>query len=284
MPPRLEAAATLNRGGRTAQQDALLLLDPAAPSDPPSTSASSEKLLCAVADGMGGHAGGAEASAAAISALRRNADGISANFEAAAEAILQDMRQSISDLSRHDADLAEMGTTVVATWITTERLVWMSVGDSLLYLLRDGRLRRLNEDHSERSSDGGDTMLRSAVTAVAPAEIDVTSAGIGLQEGDLVLLASDGLLTLSPETTEACLRQLGHARVETAVHALMNRVIDAGRTDQDNLALILVRVTGEQKQIRHSGRFAKIFLAVLGVAGAVLFFTAILLIAMGSSL
>jgi protein phosphatase len=115
--------------------------------------------LYVVADGMGGHQGGEVASETAVRTMRESfvestPDGL---LEAAHEA-----NDAVIDRASDDPDLRGMGTTLVAIAPTAdgEAVAWINVGDSRLYLLRDGELVQVSEDHS---------LVQEAVRASHPA-------------------------------------------------------------------------------------------------------------------
>ena len=103
-----------------------------------------------VADGMGGHAAGNVASNMAVQTFNRH---LSKNFpndnvaNILYEAVLQ-ANGSITATVAETAALKGMGCTLVACVIEGEDLRWVSVGDSHLYLLRDGEITKKNADHS----------------------------------------------------------------------------------------------------------------------------------------
>jgi serine/threonine protein phosphatase PrpC len=213
------------------------------------------RLLAVVADGMGGHAGGAIASQLAIDAFiaiaedgtlpvaQRLSDGLSAATEA------------IAARARRDATLLEMGSTLVAVIVEDGALHWISVGDSPFWL-HDGRaLARLNADHSMRPvieemiADGRLTeamaarhpsrnALRSVLTLQPPAMIDTGTLALP-QSGVTLLLASDGIETLNDATIDRTLQRA--ARPEDAVEALLAAIERAAEPWQDNTTVIVLR-------------------------------------------
>jgi protein phosphatase len=107
--------------------------------------------LCAVADGLGGHAGGAEASRTALEALWRELLGSAASIDDLAAAVRRAVL-SAGDAVRQAAaaqkGLRDMGTTVVGIAIRGDELCGFNVGDSRLYRLRDGAMKQVSLDHT----------------------------------------------------------------------------------------------------------------------------------------
>ncbi len=209
-----------------------------------------------VADGMGGHAAGDVASQAAVR-----------GFLAAYGTRGQPRDRLRSGLDRANAAIAEetgshpewggMGTTLVAAAVAEAGLQWISVGDSLLYLFRDGKLERLNEDHSMRPviaelRDRGDpeadhyrpNQLRSVLMGDEIAKIDAPEEPCPLKAGDFVLLATDGLETLSDEEIASLLAR-NAAGPAAACRALLAAVEAKEHPRQDNTSLFVVEVEAD---------------------------------------
>ena len=160
--------------------------------------------LVAVADGMGGHRAGEVASATALEALR------------AAVAAGQPLRKAIEgandavlEKSESDHELHGMGTTLTAGMLGTDGSLTVGhVGDSRAYLIRDGELSQITEDHSlvEEMVRAGELTpeqaevhpQRSIITRALGIDpvVDVDLYPIQLRAGDRVLLCSDGLTTM----------------------------------------------------------------------------------------
>jgi protein phosphatase len=107
------------------------------------------RFLYAVADGLGGHAGGEFASAAVIDALCSSdalvpvaelAEKLGRAIDAANSRLLREVERR--------PDLAGMGTTLTALLWSGDRVLVAHIGDSRAYLLREGRLRQITEDHA----------------------------------------------------------------------------------------------------------------------------------------
>ena len=249
------------QGDRNYQEDdfsiSLLSQDPA--------SLDEDRLLLVLADGMGGHAGGAVASETVVKAFRegfnRNSAGIAERFGAGIETANSAVRKK----QQADPNLSEMGCTLVVALVAGSTLYWTSVGDSILWLCRQGRLQRLNADHSmkpllldlvelgrmteeEALSDSRINQLRSAIFGEEVPLIDMHADGFPLERGDLVLLASDGLETLSEEGITDVIRA-GAGDTGEIVNALLDAVALAGVRGQDNTTALAYRVGQGQESL-----------------------------------
>ena len=103
-----------------------------------------------LADGMGGHAGGAVASETVIRAFPEGFEETEGSLAARFNAGVDSANRSVREKQLADPALADMGTTLLAAVVIGATLYWVSVGDSPLWLCREGRLSRLNADHSMR--------------------------------------------------------------------------------------------------------------------------------------
>jgi serine/threonine protein phosphatase PrpC len=210
-----------------------------------------EVTAFAVADGMGGHAGGEIASAAAVESLRH-----SLATTSTAEGLLEALREAnraVSAAGADDPDLAGMGTTaVVAVLVGTEagdRLLVANVGDSRAYLFHDGILRQVTDDHSmvgELLREGAITEEEAAhhpqrhvitrVLGTSP-EVDVDLFELRLDEGDRVVLCSDGLS--NEVSDEEIVRVLRTTRDPTAAAEDLVRRANA-HGGNDNVSVVVV--------------------------------------------
>jgi len=174
-----------------------------------------EQLGCfALADGAGGHEGGAEASRAVVSEVLRT-------FQAAPVARCMDAawpiavaRDALTTARQHHPDCTQMNTTVAVLLLNTAtgRATWCQLGDSRIYLFRHGRAHQLSHDHSilQAMRDAGlvQTDLAAPATrntlyaAVGSSETPPTAvcdAPLTVSQGDVFLLCSDGFWDLVPE-------------------------------------------------------------------------------------
>ena len=180
--------------------------------------------LFAVADGMGGHAGGEVAARVAIDTLeaefRRNP-----TSEGLVEAVRK-ANLAVWERGRDDAEVHGMGTTVTTTALVAtdhgDRLVLANVGDSRAYRMRAGRLDQLTHDHSVAEELVSRGELSEAEAAIHPhrhiltrvlgggPDVDVDAWEIHPQQGDRYLLCSDGLSNeVSPDRIAGVLGRAG---------------------------------------------------------------------------
>ena len=227
-----------------------------------------QSLLAVLADGMGGHAGGYHASHIACGAFQDaflKGDRAAGRAPRSSEDYRKWLREGLVASNREIAsrvqqngDLQGMGCTLVGARFGARGLLWISVGDSPLYLVRRGEVKQLNEDHSlgsyldaavargemsrdEASKHPQRNALRSAVTGAKIDHYDSRQDFLALQPGDLVILASDGIKTLSvPEIGEVVSRsaKLGaRAVAESLVGAVKAKALP----HQDNTTVMVVR-------------------------------------------
>ena len=161
--------------------------------------------VCAVTDGMGGYSGGEIASTYAVDEIREYLASLeSVGQQDLCDAIIHANQRIVNRVASEER-LAGMGTTAVVTAIKDNQLYWASVGDSRLYVYRDGLLKQITTDHSmvqELLTAGEitkDEMLshpqRNLLTrAVGVDEVLEVDSGIeSILPGDRILLCTDGL-------------------------------------------------------------------------------------------
>lgn len=203
-----------------------------------------------LADGMGGAQSGEVASQIVVDAFARGLPA-AATAEERLSMVVQRANKEIHSRSQNEIENAGMGTTVTAAYLDADAVVLAHVGDSRAYLLRDGELTRLTEDHSlvEELLRGGklteeqalDHPQRSVITRALGIEpiVEIDTWTYPVRPGDVVLLCSDGLTDMLPE------QQIEETLVEapdlsTAADLLINAANDAG--GRDNITVVLFRV------------------------------------------
>ena len=256
-----DTASRQSQGARPYQEDAAAVWPGSDPmvAELPSTPPADTRLLAVLADGMGGHAGGALASNLACTAfLARYVEG-DADIVQRLALSLDEANSAIAQRVDDEPGLQGMGSTFVALAFGPESAHWISVGDSPLYLFRRGELARLNEDHSlaplldklvasgklapeAAKTDPRRHYLRSAVTGEDLDLIDASERPLVLERGDLLVLASDGLLTLTDDEIGRVLQGFQMESVDAIADALMRGVMAVGDPHQDNTSVIVVRV------------------------------------------
>ena len=213
-------------------------------------------VLMVLADGMGGEAGGALASRCVVEAFVHRFGQLPGTTATRLNACLDLASDALESQVRAEPELEGMGSTVVAALYDGHSLTWLSVGDSPMWMFADGRLTRLNADHSmapvldrmaetgelsprEALSDERRHMLRSAVTGEEVELIDCAQRSCRLERGEYLVLASDGLETLAVHQIE---RLLGEAESDAnrAADALISAVRAANRPHQDNVTLLVL--------------------------------------------
>jgi protein phosphatase len=210
--------------------------------------------LFVVADGMGGAQAGEVASRMAVDSFRHGLDDASTP-EAGLATLALAANSRIHELSHSNAEHAGMGTTLTAVYVGEREIAIAHVGDSRAYVLRDGELLRLTDDHSlvdELMRQGRLTPeeavehpQRSVITRALGPEgtVDVDTRSFRARAGDVYLLCSDGLTTmLSEEEIADVLR--GHDRLRDAGEALIAAANEAG--GRDNITVVLLRLEDVQ--------------------------------------
>lgn len=207
--------------------------------------------LWAVADGMGGHEGGAAAADLVVDSLAAIRDG-DLPAEALEEAI--EAANAAVRAAARARGARTMGATVVALYIVhgIAHVAW--AGDSRAYLVRGRRLRMITHDHTvvQDMVDRGEIGLDEAeghpeahiiTRAVGAAdEIEVDHAAVPLVLGDRLLLCSDGLPRCVYESViESLATQPGSAQM--ACEALIRRALEEGAPD--NVSVIVVDLMAE---------------------------------------
>lgn len=264
---RFDVATAAIKGGRDYQEDSLIASFPQG----------QETGFAVLADGMGGHLSGDVASALVMSevfsriklkemVLDKQITDISALLHNTTTAANARITQHIEETPETHG----MGSTLLATVIRGDELYWVSVGDSPLFLFRDGELRQLNQDHSMapqidmmvkvgamdpevgRNHPDRNT-LTSAIAGVAIDKIDCPDEPTTVLPGDIIIVASDGLQFLSNEEITAILQKTQGARSSDISHALLKAIEDLNDPDQDNTAFTIIKL-GECKQATQPAR------------------------------
>jgi protein phosphatase len=221
--------------------------------------------LFLVADGMGGHAAGEIASRIAVDSISefilhtREDDGTwphayDEHFRRTTNRLMAALRLAntrVLEAMRKDARLRGMGTTVVACMADGDTISVAHVGDSRAYLIRDGEISRLTNDHSwvfEQVQAGMLTEaeaekhpLRNVITRALGGALSVTpdAAEVESRAGDVYLLCSDGLTGMVPEEEILKVVTESDGDLKRACQALIEAANEHGGLD--NVTAVLVR-------------------------------------------
>jgi PPM family protein phosphatase len=228
-----------------------------------------EQSLFVVADGMGGHAAGEVASRVAVEAINEfvcltSGDeditwpfGLDENVSFDGNRLksaIQYANRKVLEATRERKEYLGMATTVVAVLVDGDAANLAHVGDSRVYLVRQGALTQLTSDHSwvnEQLESGilspdqaRSHPLRNVVTRAlgGKPELSVDLQEHKAQPGDVLLLCSDGLTTMVPD--DDILKVVGDASgdIEAAARALVEEA--NGRGGEDNITVLLIKFEG----------------------------------------
>lgn len=209
--------------------------------------------LLIVADGMGGYKAGEVASHLAVETCLQQLQNLPADVDKpqALQQAVEYANQAIHDAAEMSDDLAGMGTTLVLAWLQDDHLWGAYIGDSRLYLYRQGQLQALTSDHTviqEIIDTGAFPDIESAQRAgVNPNiltralgvefEIEVTLFDTRLLPDDQLLLCADGLSSMLSDAEILEILQNADHDVHKAADNLLDSALLKGGTD--NITLIL---------------------------------------------
>lgn len=227
--------------------------------------------LYLVADGMGGHAAGEVASATAVEVIQAHVESRKAVLQSFSETgkgrgeILQLLEDAVRHACRaiynkaqNNPDQRGMGTTVSALVLTPTRGFIAHVGDSRVYVLRQGEVIQLTEDHSLISelvrrgkltpAEAEKAAYKNAVTRAVGvyADVQVDTLDLELAAGDTFVICSDGL---SGHLREP--RELADVVETHGVNAAAKAFIDLAnnRGGSDNITAVLARVNAQRGEM-----------------------------------
>lgn len=233
-----------NIGKREQQKDSLGVADTA------------DGVFAVIADGMGGLSDGDKVSQKIVMTMLQDAapmpgDGRTPGlFEMVAHAN-EEVNRMLGVQNQYQS-----GSTVVAVMACPESFTWVSVGDSRICLYRNGRLIQLNREHTYEAE-----LLQQAVNQEISFEearrhpkrrgltsfigmgklkyIDGSARGVPVQEGDMLLLMSDGVFhTLSEQEICDIIQSCGDCRQAAA--AMEKRILEYQKPKQDNFTAIIL--------------------------------------------
>lgn len=251
-----QAASALSVGMRDHQEDAVI-------SDFP---LGTDMGLTVLADGMGGHAAGDIASKIVMTEVyselkfqSTSPEEMASNMSSVLLGAASNANECLREHVAANPSASGMGATLVAAVIYNSQLSWISIGDSPLYLFRDGKLRQLNEDHSMAPQIdfmvesglmdvevGRDHPDRNCLTSVLAGEeiarIDCPARPIDLMDGDILLVSSDGLQFLGNDGIEATLAEMVESDAADIAAQFLDQIETLNDPYQDNVSMTVVKI------------------------------------------
>src|SRR5437868_652569 len=217
-----------------------------------------DERLFAVADGVGGHKAGEVASQTAVETLQREFT------EPTTDALIDAVKtanRTVWNLAETNSDQRGMGTTLTAIALVDDgaeqRLAIVNVGDSRAYLLQQGELEQLTEDHSLVEQLVREGQLTPEEAQVHPQrsiitralgldpEVEVDSWELTPYRGDRILLCSDGLTNeVTDDEIASTLRTVSDPN--EAARQLIQEARDHGGSD--NITCVIVDVVDDDNR------------------------------------
>lgn len=246
---KIVAKACTEIGTRTYQQDCFKIVE------------GTVGTMAVVCDGMGGLQGGEIASEKAVEEITKaflNKDKI----EDIPTFLLDEARKMdliVFNLTDDDGNKLEAGTTVVAIIAVDDLLYWLSVGDSKIYIVRGSEMICVTREHNYRLQldkqlqsgiideeayyDGEKQWeaLTSYLGMNGLAMLDLTQVPFQMQQGDRVVLCSDGVYKVLSD--EILIKILTENPIDSqeAANAVVNAVLQSGKKNLDNTTIIVGR-------------------------------------------
>lgn len=259
-------ASRASQGGRAYQEDAAAVWPGQGSLVPRGALPAGADLVAVLADGMGGHAAGDVASTLVCGMFLEAFGTEDSSEESITDRLTRALEAANSAIRRKtekNPALSGMGATLVALALSgSGRAEWISVGDSPLYIWRGGDMVRLNQDHSlaplldqmvadgkmtfaQAQSDPRRHYLRSAVTGEDLDLVDIADTPLPLHPGDVLIAASDGLLTLEEDEIRRITSAYAPEGPGAVADALLRAVDAEGVAHQDNTTVIVVQAAAE---------------------------------------
>ena len=250
-----DSASVLSLGQRDHQEDALAIDFPIG----------ANFGFAVLADGMGGHAAGDVASKIVVTEVFSELMFQSSDVEAMTSDIGEVLRNAayaanecVRAHTETNPETGGMGSTLLAPVIDNNKLYWISIGDSPLLLFRGGKLTQLNEDHSMAPQI--DLMVaagaltedaaanhpdRNALTSVLFGDeieaIDCRDEPYMLEDGDLLIAASDGLQFLENEEIVEILKRNLARPAAIIARELLAALEELDDPAQDNVSFTVIK-------------------------------------------
>ena len=218
--------------------------------------------IAVICDGMGGLASGAEASRTAVNYIAGELHRINSieTPEPEMESIVERADKLISEMTDETGNHIKSGTTVAAVLIKKNRLHWVSVGDSKIYILKNGALQCVTEQHNYRylseqkrydSTFRFDPNVRqdalvSYIGAGNLPYIDLSPPNMILDDGDMIMLCSDGLYNALSEHQIKAVMMSDQNTIGEMADALIESVVMRKKKNQDNTTVVVLKYKKEE--------------------------------------
>ncbi len=240
-------------GSREVQQDAIRTDDDYAYAD-------SQKMISILCDGMGGLSGGEIASKLCADTLYNAfySVGVDDDVSSFYEFVIREMDKDVNNLKDSNGMSVKAGTTLISVIIIKDKLYLASVGDSRIYFLRNNEIKCLTLDHNykmildhkvkngliteeQAQTDPQKEALVSFLGIGDLKYIDLNQKPIKLNNGDYIVLCSDGLYrTLSEREILKIVTKSGND-MQSAAEVLVNSAVGKKKRHQDNTSVIAIK-------------------------------------------
>lgn len=252
---KLGLGAATHIGNRSYQQDAYYV-----PDEETCKRNLERGVIGVLCDGMGGMQSGEIASSLCVSEVVKSFYSASPNVNISGffKDTIRQANQMVRSLKTNGAASGEAGTTLACVVIRNERLNWASVGDSRIYLVREGKIYRLTQDHSYynellKKVKAGEMALedaqkhpqREALTSYIGMRkeniIDSNKKEYALRTKDVIMICSDGLYRTLSETEMYTIITTNQNDINETATRLVETAIGKGRSAQDNTTVVLLK-------------------------------------------
>ncbi|WP_417691496.1 PP2C family protein-serine/threonine phosphatase [Roseibium sp.] len=217
-----------------------------------------DAVLAVLADGMGGHEAGEIAARLSVDTFIKAIQAMDGPWAGSFLSAVHAANTALSSHVDQHPERAGMGCTLIGADIAPDCIRWVSVGDSRLYLFSNDTLEQLNADHSmgsrldglaargeitfeQAQTDESRHMLLSALTGEQIELLDYSRKARVLSSGDLIILASDGLDSLTREDVQERLSKYKNWKASDIARGLLSAVLKCGKPRQDNISIIVVK-------------------------------------------
>lgn len=224
----------------------------------------SERNICVLSDGMGGLDGGERASRICTETVM--CDFYTGEIGSPAEFLHSEISKidsMVAGLRDNSGNLIDSGATFIATVFEDEKLYWASVGDSRIYLIRGSQITAFNEDHNyyktlkEKVKKGeitqaiadADTTKEALISYIGMDGVELVDGNdepFILQDGDVILLCSDGLFKSLSEAAISGIVRTFSDNIPMAAKILTYAAVDNRPRGQDNTTVILVKYNNKK--------------------------------------